>query len=141
MEWLLVLNLVLAAYMLGVIGLIQFIHYPMFDRVAADRFEDFEEHHTAALGWLVGPVMIAELGVAIALLAWSPAGIAAGWIWANAGVVAALWLLTFLVSVPCHRRLTHGFDAEAHRRLVATNWPRTVLWLGRTMVAVVMVLG
>ena len=39
------------------------------------------------------------------------------------------------------RRLSQGFDGRAHRRLVNTNWLRTVLWSGRAVVAVALVVG
>jgi hypothetical protein len=43
-------------------------------------------------------------------------------------LVGAIWATTALVQVPLHRRLTDGFDATAHRRLVRTNWARTGAW-------------
>jgi hypothetical protein len=46
--------------------------------------------------------------------------------------VAALWASTALVQMPLHASLAAGFDAEAHGRLVASNWVRTVLWTGRS---------
>ncbi|HEX2205610.1 MAG TPA: hypothetical protein VHG91_20025 [Longimicrobium sp.] len=42
-----------------------------------------------------------------------------------------VWLSTALLQVPMHGRLERGFDAAAHRRLVATNWVRTVAWTAR----------
>jgi hypothetical protein len=43
-------------------------------------------------------------------------------------LVLVIWATTGLVQVPLHARLTQGFDAAAHRRLVATNWVRTAAW-------------
>jgi lysylphosphatidylglycerol synthetase-like protein (DUF2156 family) len=52
-----------------------------------------------------------------------------GWLaWAGLAAVGALWLSTFLLQVPQHEVLRAGFDGVAHRRLVRTNWLRTVLW-------------
>ncbi len=52
-----------------------------------------------------------------------------GWLaWVGLAAVGALWLSTFLLQVPQHEVLRAGFDADAHRRLVSTNWLRTVLW-------------
>ena len=45
---------------------------------------------------------------------------------------------TILLQVPAHRRLSTGFDAGVHRRLVRTNWVRTVGWSLRGLVAVAM---
>jgi hypothetical protein len=55
--------------------------------------------------------------------------------WAGAGLVALLWGVTFLVSVPCHAVLSQGFDASAHARLVDTNWIRTAAWTARAALA------
>lgn len=50
---------------------------------------------------------------------------------AGLGLVAAIWATTGLVQVPLHRRLSRGHDPSAIRRLITTNWIRTVLWTGR----------
>jgi len=47
---------------------------------------------------------------------------------------AGLWLTgvvfasTALLSVPAHQRLAGGLDRAIHRRLVLTNWVRTLAW-------------
>jgi hypothetical protein len=51
-------------------------------------------------------------------------------------VVVLLWLSTFAIQVPLHRRLAGGFDPAIHRTLVTTNWVRTVLWSIRGLLAV-----
>jgi hypothetical protein len=53
---------------------------------------------------------------------------------ANAVLIVLIWLCTFLLSVPLHNRLGQKRDVEKIRRLVATNWPRTVAWSLRTMI-------
>ena len=50
---------------------------------------------------------------------------------AGATLVLALWLSTFAVQVPLHRRLAQGFDAHSQARLVRTNWARTAMWSAR----------
>jgi len=44
------------------------------------------------------------------------------------GLVLLIWGSTALVQAPIHARLTQGFDAGLHDRLVATNWVRTAAW-------------
>lgn len=46
-------------------------------------------------------------------------------------VVLAIWGCTFFLSVPLHAVLGKGKDAAVIRRLVNTNWPRTVLWTAK----------
>ena len=50
-------------------------------------------------------------------------------------LVTLIWLSTALLQVPCHEDLSNGFDTEIHRRLVATNWIRTVAWSLRSLLA------
>jgi hypothetical protein len=42
--------------------------------------------------------------------------------------------------VPAHRRLSEGYDDEIVRRLVRTNWVRTIGWSSRVVVALAMIL-
>lgn len=50
-------------------------------------------------------------------------------------LLAAIWLSTALVQVPCHRRLAAGFEPRTARRLVRTHWIRTVAWSARAALA------
>ena len=43
-------------------------------------------------------------------------------------LMIVIWVATIALSVPCHEKLSLGFDASAHRRLVLTNWIRTIAW-------------
>jgi hypothetical protein len=45
--------------------------------------------------------------------------------------LALNWLSTWRVQIPLHDKLSAGFDAQAHQRLVATNWWRTAAWTMR----------
>jgi hypothetical protein len=54
-------------------------------------------------------------------------------------LLALIHASTVFLQVPAHRRLSDGFDAATHDRLVRTNWIRTAGWTMRTVVAVAMV--
>ena len=45
------------------------------------------------------------------------------------------------LQVPCHSRLAQGFDEPTWRRLVATNWIRTVAWSARMPLALMLLAG
>lgn len=137
---LVVAHLVATLLMAGVILYVQVVHYPLMVRVGGDGFADYEAGHTGRTGWVVIPLMLTELGTAV-WLAVAPPSPADGLIaWIGVGLLAVIWASTFLLQVPAHRRLAAGFDGPAHRRLVATNWIRTVAWLARVPVAVTLVL-
>jgi hypothetical protein len=80
--------------------------------------------------------MLLELVTAVALVAWPPAGISARLLHVGLALLAVVWASTWLLQVPCHTRLAGGFDAAVHRRLVASNWIRTVGWTARTVLLV-----
>lgn len=136
---LLIGQLLVSGFLSGLIWTIQVVHYPLMARVGAEQFAQYERLHSAMITPLVGPAMLAEAAIAGLLLMHRPAAVPAWMAWTGALLVAAIWIVTFLVSVPCHAVLSQGFDAAAHERLVATNWLRTAAWTGRAVMAAWMV--
>jgi uncharacterized membrane protein len=134
---LLLLHLVATVFMAGVIWFVQVVHYPLFASVGERGFRAYEERHANRTTFVVLPPMVAELGLSCWLLLRAPEA-AQQLAWAGAAMVVALWLSTFAVQVPCHARLSQGFDPQAWRRLVATNWLRTALWSGRAGIALLL---
>jgi hypothetical protein len=136
---LLIAQLLLSGFLAGLIWTIQVVHYPLMARVGMDQFAQYERLHSTAITPLVGPAMLAEAAIAGLLMLQRPAAIPAWMPWVGAGLVAMIWAVTFLVSVPCHAVLAQGFDASAHERLVQTNWLRTLGWTARAALAAWMV--
>ena len=124
--------------LVGLIWTIQLVHYPLFDGVAPDRFVAYERRHTKRITIVVAPLMLAEVAASAWLLFDVPAGVPAWWCGAGAAMTLGLWLSTYFLQVPLHGRLGERFDAADHRRLVRTNWLRTVLWTLRGGLALVM---
>ena len=121
-------NLFATLTMFGVIWVVQLVHYPLFAGVGVDGFVAYEASHQVRITWIVFPAMLLELGTAVALL-WLRPDIVPPWmVWAGLALVGVVWLSTALVQVPLHSTLSAGFDGDAHARLVATNWVRTVAW-------------
>ena len=126
-----VLNLLSTWYLVGLIWMVQVVHYRMFDRVGADQFVRYVSDHNRLITPIVGPPMLIELATASVLLASAPQEFPSWAAWLGLAMIAVIWLTTFFVSVPCHTRLLRGFDPPAYRKLVNTNWIRTVLWTAR----------
>lgn len=124
--------------MFGVILVVQIVHYPLFARVGAGGYAAYQAAHTRLITYVVFPPMVVELLTAVALVAWRPFGLPAWLVWAGLALVGVIWLSTALLQVPAHQTLGAGFDAAAHRRLVATNWIRTVAWAARSALVVAM---
>lgn len=118
-------------YLVGLCWLVQRVQYPLMDRVGVASYPAYEQAHVARIGPVVAPMMLIELGTGIALLLFAN-GSEARWVWGiGMGLLAIVWLSTFLIQVPLHDVLVGGFDAEAHASLVRTNWIRTLAWTAR----------
>jgi mRNA-degrading endonuclease toxin of MazEF toxin-antitoxin module len=113
--------------MAAVAWLILLCTYPDF---ACWRPEGFAVHHeayTRRVGWVVGPLLLAQL----AGHAWLAVVAGHG---PELGLVVVCWVLTGAWSVPCHRRLQQeGPASPALADLIRSHRWRTVLW---TLVAV-----
>jgi hypothetical protein len=116
----------------GLVWFVQLVHYPLFAGVGVERFAEYELENVRRTTWIAAPLMGVEAVAAAVLLAHDPGLLTA----AGAVLVALLWLSTFLVQVPLHRRLARGFDGGTHERLVTSNWARTTMWTGRAAIAI-----
>ncbi|NNC87590.1 MAG: hypothetical protein HKN82_03915 [Akkermansiaceae bacterium] len=121
-------QLVVAAAMTGIIWFVQRITYPQFLVADATSFASFHAHYTSRLTPIVAPLMIAELALALGSVWFFRRSRVRGLILLGAVLVAALWLTTFLVQVPLHEQLAEGWSAPVVRKLVDSNWFRTILW-------------
>ncbi|MDJ0522835.1 MAG: hypothetical protein QNJ90_12275 [Planctomycetota bacterium] len=126
--------------LVGLIWTIQLVHYPLMDGVGRERFDAYHKRHTLAITWIVGPLMLTELLTAVPLAIAPPQGVSAWSAWAGLALIAVTWMVTAFVSVPQHQRLEAGFEADAHRRLVRTNWIRTAAWTARGFLTLAMLL-
>ena len=123
----------------GLIWCIQVVHYPLFAAVGREGFVRYEADHARLITLVVGPLMLVELAAALWLAAVRPAGVPAWMAWTGLALVAAIWISTAAIQVPCHARLAAGFDAEVHARLVSSNWIRTVGWTARGVLSLAMI--
>ncbi len=132
---LLLAHLAATLLMTGVIWVVQIVVYPQFIHSGphlADAPAMVREHGRRIVPVVTAPMLL-ELATAVVLLVpgWRPAELPAWAAWVGAGLVAALWVVTTFVSVPCHAALSARWDAAVAARLVRTNWWRTALWTSR----------
>ncbi len=117
--------------MVGVILVIQLVHYPLFAGVGASGFAAYEADHARRISWIVVPLMLIELATAVALVAYRPDAWPAWVAWLGLILVGVIWASTALASIPAHNALSGGWDAASHAKLVSTNWIRTLAWIAR----------
>lgn len=107
------------------IWMTQLIVYPAFSWTDEAAFPAWHRTYTHRISLLVVPLMLGQAALQGMRLASdpTPAAIAA------AVAIAAAWLFTFALAVPCHRALDAGGRSEAViRRLISRNWWRTACW-------------
>jgi hypothetical protein len=126
--------------MVGLILFVQIVHYPLMARVGEERFQKYEAGHTFRTGLLVVPLMTTELATALWLVVNPGAGENRFLALGGLGLLGVIWLSTALLQAPAHGRLSKGFDPSVHRKLVRTNWIRTVSWVARVPVAFALLL-
>ena len=130
------LRLVVDSMLFVLIWLVQVVIYPSFEEVDPDRFHDFHERYMKVISFFVVPLMLVQVGAhgAWVVAALSGTGLSAAAVVSLLSILLA-WLSTAVWSVPCHRSLSGvGNSPELVRRLVRTNWLRTLAW---TMVWVI----
>lgn len=107
------------------IWLVQVIIYPVFAVVSIDAFSRWHAIYCKRIAYFVLPLMIAQLFESAAACFF----IGNATVWLKFFCVLSVWIFTFLVSAPCHQKLSKsGKDVVLIDRLVLTNWYRTVLW-------------
>lgn len=124
------IHLICSLYLLGLIWFVQAVHYPLFKEVGPDRFVAYERQHTRRTSWVTAPVMLLEFGTAVLLVYFNQRS---GFWWANLAGLALIWISTFFVQVPLHNRLVKIYDPLAIKKLVQTNWIRTLIWTLRAL--------
>lgn len=127
--------------MVGLIWLIQLVHYPLFAGVGSSGWRVWHERHASQITPLVGVLMAVE-GLSYLMLLSEPMGTLGRRLFLASGVLLALHLCsTAFVQVPLHGKLGAGHDEATIAQLVRTNWIRTFAWTGRgVLVAWLMVL-
>jgi hypothetical protein len=127
-------NLLLAAYLAGVIWVVQVVHYPLFAAVGRGAWSAYEESHRQRITVVVALPMLLQLPLAVLLL---PGALA----WANLLCVAVAFGTTMAWLGPMHGPLQARWDPALHRRLVRGNWVRTAAWTAQAGLACALVAG
>lgn len=136
----LVANLVSTCVMVGVIWFVQVVHYPLLAQFGESQSVAVAVEHQRRTGYVVGLPMLVEGVSTLALLASRPVDVSLALPWVGAVLLAVSLGSTLFLSVPLHARMAEAHSPEIGRRLVVTNWPRTVSWTARMFVCVGMCL-
>ena len=120
--------------MAGIIWFIQIVHYPLFRLVDEGSFAQYATINRRLTAFVVVPIMIFEFVTAM-LLVWRPLPGLAHWqVLGGLALLIPIWLSTFFIQWPQHRKLASVLDAQLISVLIRSNWIRTSLWSARAAV-------
>ena len=127
----LILHLIATSVMVGVIWVIQLVHYPSFHFVELKQYTTFQRFHMARISYVVIPAMLTELFTLI-LIVISMDQID-NLVLSSAILLIFIWLMTAVFFSGVHQKLTLGYDQTVVDKLVKLNWGRTLLWTLRLL--------
>ena len=118
-------HLIFSAIMVGVIWVIQLVHYPSFHFIDKNIYGSFQNFHMNKISLIVVPVMILELATGVLLLIINSKNIL---IIISFSILVLIWGITGLFLSDAHGKLITGYDELIVNKLVSMNWIRTFLW-------------
>ena len=135
----LAMHLVLASIMVGVIWVIQLVHYPSFRFTDREKYVSFQIFHMRNISFIVVPVMILEFlsGLLLVLYHSNHESL----LRISFILLLIIWLVTALFFAQIHQKLSKGYDETLVRNLVSLNWIRTLLWTIRTIIILYCLIG
>ena len=123
---LLLLHLTVSSMMVGVIWVIQLVHYPSFHFVDNLRYSNFQSFHMRSISYVVIPLMLTEV-LTLILLVYTINRMDIALI-LSAIMLFAVWVITAVFFSGAHQKLTLGYDKSVVDGLIKMNWSRTLLW-------------
>jgi len=112
---------------------VQVVHYPLLRQVGGSQYVLHQHKHMQLTSYVVGPLMFTELGASICLLLLFPEGVLGSLASIGLALLVVIWCSTLLLQGPRHEQLRCGWNEEAHRGLVRSNWIRTIAWTLRSI--------
>ena len=118
--------------MVGIIWVIQLLHYPTFHFIKQSDYVEFQHFHMQRISFIVVPVMIIELLSGFMLVYYFRSNLFILCLI----ILLVIWLITFLFFTKLHQSLLGGYDKIIVDKLVQINWSRTILWSLRLIVLI-----
>ena len=119
------INLLNTWFLIGLIWIVQIVHYPSFRFFDEKNFLPAHHFHTQSIVKIVGPTMLSELLLGGFLVYQTQLQI--DYLLPFLALVG-IWASTLLFQIPLHAKLGERFEQKDIEKLIATNWIRTILW-------------
>ena len=118
--------------MVGIIWVIQLLHYPAFHFIKESDYVEFQHFHMQRISFIVVPVMILELFSAFMLVYYLRSNL----LILCLIILLFIWLITFVFFTKLHQSLLDGYNKTVVDKLVKINWSRTILWSLRLIILI-----
>lgn len=141
----LIIHLIFTSAMVGIIWLIQLVHYPSFLFIDKQKYSSFQNFHMQRISFIVMPVMLIELfsGLFILFKLYVPSSQVLSSFYSNENYfyfsllsLILIWIFTGLVFTKIHTALLVNFNEQRIKYLMAYNWIRTILWSARLILLI-----
>lgn len=104
---------------------IQLVAYPSFRYFSVESLLKWHKNYTRAVSIIVMPLMISQ----VLLHGWLVFEDATLLNWLTLILVISTWLVTFIVFVPLHSKISINQElSQSLEYLISYNWIRTILW-------------
>ena len=132
-ESILLFQIVINVYLLGVIIMTQFITYPTFLIIDKNSFNKYHRKYVNIISIIVAPAMVLEITSLIVLVYLSKDFLLVK----SLILLLCIWLTTFIIMVPSHNILSRKKDSKEIKKLININWVRTFLWSVKLIVMLI----
>lgn len=119
------LRLLFDIALLTLIWIVQLIIYPSFLYYSSLNLVKWHQKYTTNFSYIVVPLMLGQLLIAIFQFIESYNLVIITYFL----LVLSSWLLTFIIFVPIHSKISQGLtNIDLLNKLVRYNWIRTIIW-------------
>ena len=130
---LVLIHLISTSLMVGIIWVIQVVHYPSFHFIGNSRYISFQKFHMERISYIVIPVMLVE-SISGFLLIYDELNLI---LLISMVLLLSIWMLTAFFFASVHQKLVSVYQLEMVAKLVKINWIRTLLWTLRLLLLII----
>jgi len=124
----LMIHIISTSIMVGVIWVIQLVHYPSFKYVNESDYIIFQKYHMSNISYIVFPVMFTELITALIILFFGEKSL---FFVLSLICLFLIWVITGVLFTKYHSILKEGKDLMIIEKMIKANWIRALLWTMR----------
>ena len=121
-------HIISTSIMVGVIWVIQLVHYPSFKYVNESDYIIFQKYHMSNISYIVFPVMFTELITALIILFFGEKSL---FFVLSLICLFLIWVITGVLFTKYHSILKEGKDLMIIEKMIKANWIRALLWTMR----------